>query len=146
VGQGTLGGPSPYLFILKIVKGGSASHRRTVVRVDDSALRSACIEPRPTIFYGDLRERTGRTCVSQGSPVLVFEPSRLLCAPHQPTGDHMDMSDLISAVAGFAAGFSLRFVIDRRKTDKSSNTGNQSHSTVKGNQVGRDYNIGPREP
>jgi hypothetical protein len=57
----------------------------------------------------------------------------------------VDISDLLSAAAGFFAGFSLRFVIDRRKTDKSTSTSNQSNSLVGGNQVGRDYNAGSGE-
>jgi hypothetical protein len=51
----------------------------------------------------------------------------------------MGISEIICAVIGFGAGFGVRFVIDRRSTDRSSSIVNQSGSIVGKSQVGRDY-------
>jgi glycopeptide antibiotics resistance protein len=60
-------------------------------------------------------------------------------------GSHMDTSDIVSAVLGFLAGISLKIVIDRRKSDTSTTTTNQSNSKVGGDQVGRDKYINSRD-
>jgi hypothetical protein len=57
----------------------------------------------------------------------------------------MDMSTVISAILGFLAGYGVKVVIDRRRTDKSRTKVDQSGSTVGGNQVGRDIRHGPSD-
>jgi hypothetical protein len=57
----------------------------------------------------------------------------------------MDLSDLLSALVGLLAGYGLKVVVDRRITDKSRASVNQSGSVVGGDQVGRDINEGHRE-
>lgn len=48
-----------------------------------------------------------------------------------------NLSSILSAIAGFFAGFSVRVFIDKRKSITKSN---QSHSFVGGDQAGRDIN------
>lgn len=52
---------------------------------------------------------------------------------------------IVTAVLSFLAGFSVKVVIDRRKTDKSSNTVVQEGNQVGGNVAGRDVNASRRD-
>lgn len=52
---------------------------------------------------------------------------------------------IVTAVLSFLAGFSVKVVIDRRKTDKSSNTVVQKGNQAAGNIAGRDVNAGRRD-
>jgi len=59
----------------------------------------------------------------------------------------MDWAVVIAGVIGLLAGYGIKVVVDNRKTDQSSTRVDQSRSTVRGDQVGRDKITGTdREP
>jgi hypothetical protein len=51
----------------------------------------------------------------------------------------LDISHVISFLAGLVGGYGLKFVVDKRQD--SSNRAIQKNNTIKGNQAGRDLNV-----
>lgn len=48
------------------------------------------------------------------------------------------LSEVLSFLAGLLSGFSIKVVIDKRRTDKSTTSTTQTGNIVQGDQAGRD--------
>lgn len=54
-------------------------------------------------------------------------------------------SEFVSFIIGVVAGVGLKFVIDRRRTDRSVAVTVQRDNRVGGHQAGRDISVGDRD-
>lgn len=54
------------------------------------------------------------------------------------------LTHLAAAIIGFLTGFSVKVVIDKRRTDRSSTSVTQKDNAVGGHMSGRDVNVDKR--